>query len=190
MALNVQQTDNAGLTAIGGLCAGVVGGNASGAANTSCSIGGTPGAVPLAPSIQNASNVVFQLFEWIPPAGTNWNLGNWTVRLNITAAFSSRGWASVYICRVDSSGVNQETLGSNVGSDTSNMGSTGVLTKTVMGSAPSVVNTGDRVVIVLLSMSATMSVPIGAITPDQLIDTPFTAPAPASGGSLLMMGAG
>lgn len=112
---------------------------------------------------------------WESPSGdpnnTSWPAGNWVVRLNVTSANANLQWDACYICRCNSSGVSQGTVGSLTGQGIS-LGTTGVKSMTVSGSAQSAAAT-DRWYIVLVLKSTSAGIQSCAFHSDQLIDTPF-----------------
>lgn len=110
--------------------------------------------------------------EIVPPSDTGWASGNWTVRLNVTTANSLVTWTDTYICRLNSSNVSQATIGSLTGQSIS-LGSTGVKTMTVSGSAQTP-NAGDKVYIVIIVSVVTTNNQSFGITWNQAVSSPFT----------------
>lgn len=140
-----------------------------------CSNGGTAGSA--AESINHNTTTGgasrrFEIFKCVVGAGVSWDAGTWTTRINITTANMNITATAVYICRVDSSGNNQATIGSATGLSIS-FGSTGVKSQDVTGSGqtPSV---GDVVWVVYELTNGAMSAQAFSHTPTQLIDSPFT----------------
>lgn len=80
----------------------------------------------------------------------------------------------IHICRVDSSCVNQATLGSATGLSIS-LGSTGVKSQNVTQGSSASPSVGDLVLIVFVGSNGAMSDQNINISPDQNIDSPFTA---------------
>lgn len=143
-----------------------------------CSVGGTPGSA--AAQIGGAAwdagvSGSFIMFEFTPAAGVTWDAGDFVVRLNVTGAIANAQWTATYVCRLNSSGTNQATIGSLTGQTTS-VATTGVKTHTVSGAAQTP-GVGDKVYIVLVLTAITGNNKIMQFTPDQLITSPFTAPA-------------
>lgn len=141
-----------------------------------CAEGASAGSVEKTiTSDASASELTALYFECTVAAGVSWGAGLWTVRFNLTTANHQITWDSVYICRVNSSYVNQATIGSAT-SLGQVLSSTGTKSTTVSGAgqSPSV---GD-IVIVVFAFSNGNSCPqdIG-VTPSLNIDSPFTAPA-------------
>jgi hypothetical protein len=168
-----QQTDTAALDGAEAACSGAT--LNSNTFTSQAQQGGTAGST--AHSVTTASPVTraFAMFE--SPSGdpglTSWPAGNWVVRLNVTAAAPlGTTLDSVYVCRVNSAGVSQATVGSNTNPGVA-LNSTGVKTVTVSGSAQTAGAT-DRWYIVL-SYKTTASSGSFSIKFDQLIDTPFGA---------------
>lgn len=144
-------------------------------------------------SVNVSSSAVSELdlgFEITPASGTTWGSGTWTVRLNVTTANMNVTWVAVYICQVDSGDTNKATIGSTTGLSIS-LGTTGVKSTTVSGSAVTPA-ANDKVQIVLLFSNGAMSTSTWSQTPNQNIDSPFTASSnktlAASGGSYTLTG--
>src|SRR5262245_65381674 len=116
--------------------------------------------------------------EWTPDASLTWDAGTWTVRLNVTTANASIQWTDTYICKVNSTCTNSSatTIGSLTGQTTS-LGTTGVKTHSVTGSAVTP-SAGDKVVVMIChtNVSANMNQTF-AWTPNQLVDSPFSSGA-------------
>ena len=109
-------------------------------------------------------------------AGVVWDAGTWTINLEVSTANMNLTITEAHLCRVDSSCVNQETIGSNTGLSVS-LGTTGVTSFTVAGAAVTP-GAGDKVVIVLVGDNGSMNQALAVFTATQNIDSPFTAPAP------------
>lgn len=175
MAINFTQTDTAGdCDAVAAYCSGrPVGSVILSSNDRQCTDGGTAGTGSNIIQLGGSeTDVVGALFTCGVDADVSWDAGNWTVRLNVTSANMNITWSRVAICRVNSSCVNQNSI-ANVGSLGISLGSTGIKSTTVSGSAqtPSV---GDKVVIVFGFTNSSMSSQQFTITPDQNIDSPFT----------------
>ena len=112
-------------------------------------------------------------FACIVGESVSWDSGNWIVRINVTSENMFCTWSATYICRVNSSCTSQATIGSLTGQSTS-LASTGVKTHTVSGSGQTP-SAGDKVLAILLFDNSSMSGQNVGITPDQDIDSPFTA---------------
>ncbi len=137
--------------------------------------GGTPGSTPATVTVIGQSNLrAAIMFESAvgEPGDTTWETGNYVVRLNVTTAFPNAStWDSTYVCRCNSAGVNQATVGSLTG-QTTDLATTGVKTHTVSGSSQSA-NAGDRIYIVLVLKQGSQNPQNLSFTPDQAIDTPI-----------------
>ena len=153
-------------------CSGAA--TSDGGASRVASVGGTAGTETtlatsaLASSTDNANG----LYTLDIPAGTSGDSGTWTIRLNITTANMNLTVTKIYVCRVNSSCTNQETIGSATGLSIS-LGTTGVKTQTVSGSAVTLA-AGDKVVIVFVLSNGAMSDQIARWGNDQNIDSPFS----------------
>lgn len=180
MAADYQQTDSAAPAGAIQACSASAFDATPGA--RLCVLGGVAGSTPFnvgggAFDSGNVESLI--MWEINPAAGTTWGEGDWTVRINVSTAQASVTWSATYICRLNSSDVSQATIGSLTGQTTS-MATTGVKTHTVAGAAQTPA-AGDKVYIVAVLTAAANNRQIG-ITPDQLISSPFTAPAPPPGG--------
>jgi len=80
------------------------------------------------------------------PGITAWAAGTYTVNINVTTANADVFWEHTYVCRCNSSGVNQETIGSTTSQHTS-CGTTGTKSMSVTGAATTASAT-DRLYIV------------------------------------------
>lgn len=188
MAMIFTQTDTGGITSSNAFCSSASSGIRSGGPSRLCTVGGTAGSAPVAFGLGGEeTNSIFGgagaahagVLELTVPAGASWDAGDWTVRLNVTTTNMNMTITSCAVCRLNSSDVNQATIGETTGLSIS-LGSSGVKTITVAGSAqtPSV---GDKVVILFGGDNSSMSAQAGAgvITPDQNIDSPFTLVTPS-----------
>lgn len=121
------------------------------------------------------TTVVSFNFKCTVNSGVSWNAGTWTWRLNITTANMNLTLGEVYLCRVNSSDVNQATIGSATGLGIS-LSSTGVKSGTISGSSQSP-SAGDYVSVVLVFTNTAMTGQQADCTLNQNIDSPFTAAA-------------
>lgn len=168
MPINYQQTNtNSGLNS--GFCSGV---GAIVNIEPVSTFGGTPGSIEDTMFCASSETLVRMVNKIIIDSGTSWDSGTWTWRFNVTTANMNITLRSVYICRVNSSGVNQATIGSSTGLSVS-LGTTGVKSGTISGSAQTP-NAGDYVVIVYVTENGAMSTQSAGVTPDQLTDSPFS----------------
>ena len=173
MAINYTQTDNAATHDVQA-CSND-GGVGNLTAAKEMSNGGTAGTVE--ETARMASGDVNQRCIMIetPAVGfTDWASGNYTVRLNVTTA-GALTWTKCFVCRVNSSGVNQATIGSDQAVGIS-MNSAGIKTVTISGAAQTAADT-DRVYIVCVfdGPGGHGNTQFGW-TPNQNIDTPITPP--------------
>lgn len=180
MALNFTQTNTAGTTGIDAPSACASGDPGFGGAGTTriASDGGSVGSTPV--SIQfngSAEGLGKHGFEITVASGVSWDAGTWTVRLNVTAANMNLTLTKCRLCVFNSSNISQASLGSNTELSIS-LGSTGVKTASVTGSSysPSV---GDKVMVIWYTVNGSMSSQTFEFTPDQNIDSPFTAVTPS-----------
>lgn len=143
-------------------------------------VGGSAGSTEVTVTVDSsAADLACAWFELDVSAGVSWDGGTWTVRLNVTTSNHQVALDAIYICRVNSSCTNQATIGS-VTALADNLGSTGVRSHNVTGSAQSP-SAGDKVIVVLLfdNMQA-MPQDIG-FTPSEIITSPFTPPGGEAG---------
>lgn len=136
-------------------CSGATVGNV--AIAKQATVGGTPSGVNSTSGGSDFDSPLTRalvFFECIVPADTTWGAGNWTVRLNITTGTNSCQWTATYVCRVNSAGVSQETLGSLTG-QTTNINTAGTKTHTVNQASQATPDAGDKVYIVLVFTAGT-----------------------------------
>jgi hypothetical protein len=171
MAINLTQTDTVGTCALDRYCAVDA---STPEARRECTDGGTAGTSEVTLTLVKNSMADNRIqFECIIVAGTSWDGGTWTVRLNVTTANANIDWDTVVICRLNSSCANQETIGT-----TNNLaiscGTTGVKSTSVTGAAQSP-GVGDKVMVILgFDNGDNMNAQAIGITPSEDIDSPFT----------------
>lgn len=178
MAVTVQQTDTAQVCALNNYCSSVGGTIEAGRA---CSVGGTAGTSEQTITIaaSQADDNEFS-FEWAVPAGYTWGAGNWTINVAFTTGNMDVTWESCFICRVNSSCVNQATIGSATGLG---LATTTNPQSTVISGSAQTPGAGDKVIITLgFSNANTMFSRTVGITPSQTIASPFTAPSAFNAG--------
>lgn len=133
--------------------------------------GGTTSTVGIAGS---ATNTIFS--KLVIPAselsGVTGSSGTWTIRTEVTSANMNLTWSECYICRIDSSNVNQETIGSNASVGVS-LGTTGAKSTTVSGGAVTF-SAGDKCAIFLVCSNGSMNAQNVTIDLQQNIDSPFS----------------
>jgi hypothetical protein len=178
VAKSFQQTDTAPACATTAACSGAAIANI---AELLCSEGGTPGeSADSFGAGAGSSNQACVFWELAPDDGDSWDAGDYVVRINVTSGNSSLTWVATYVCRLNSSCVNQETIG-NLTGQAIGLGSTGVKSMTVAGSAVAPA-AGDKIYIVCVFDSAgAHGNNTAQLVPDQLIDTPLTAAAAGQG---------
>ena len=141
-----------------------------------CSVGGTPAGSPVVvggSQFDAGAGQAGVMFEIVPPAGTVWAAGNWTVRLNVTTGSAAAcTWTGTFLCRHNSSNVNQGSFGSLTGQTTA-INTTGVKSHVVSGSSQTP-SAGDKVYIVLVFSSPSANQQF-SVQFDQAIDSPFTS---------------
>ena len=183
MTLSLRQTDSAAVDGSSIMCNSAVLADTPG--SRQATDGGTPGSTPV--SVTFAAQSVLRstvMFESAAgePNSTSWEAGDYVVRLNVTTAVTGNGqWRETHICRCNSSGVSQASVGSLTG-QTTDITSTGVKTHTVSGAAQGSASATDRVYIVLVFVSTNKTPRTMSFTPDQLIDTPLTGGGGGGGG--------
>jgi hypothetical protein len=145
----------------------------------SAAVSGTPGTGT--PQVGFASSVASNrgvFFVWDVPAGTTWTPGDWTINLNITTSNMNLTWTTLAIGRLNSACVYQAASCNIKNSGIAqSLGTTGVKSTTITGvnlGSPAV---GDKVFIALGFDNTAMSVQTFNFTPNQNIDSPFTAAA-------------
>ena len=170
MGIFVQTNTNAQDGVIAACSGGAVG-EATG--STQLQKGGTAGTTERTVTIAKGNTDIGFTLQSAPnwPSETSWPSGNYVVRLNVTTANSNITWEDCYVCRVNSSGVNQETIGSLTAQAIS-CGTTGVKTMTVSGSATTAAATDEIYIVCLFKNGDHMSSFSIGITPDQNVDVP------------------
>ena len=122
-------------------------------------------------NLENRLNLV--VFSSPDLGVTDWAAGDYIIRINITTTTSSILWADSYVCRVNTSCVSQETLGSltNQGITLSFTGETAM---TISCSATTALAT-DRLAFVLAMSNSHEHGGDDAFgyTPDAIITTPI-----------------
>jgi hypothetical protein len=179
VATSYQQTDTAAQDGSIAACSGAtVGGTV---ANSKISVGGSPGTAT--PTIGLTGNQTRALAFMETAAGvpglTSWPAGNYTYRLNLPngSANALMVWDALYLCRLNSAGVNQGTVGSATGQNLS-CANPGVLSMTVSGAAQASTNVGDVLYAVFVFKVVGVTGDNVQVKFDQLVDTPFGATPP------------
>ena len=116
------------------------------------------------------TNQVHYQIKVIIPSGTTWNAGTWTVRLDAELdGFTDI--KNIDICRVNSSGVSQATIGTLSMTEAGGAGRT-VYTHSISGSSQSP-SAGDYVVITYSFSYRAFSGSSNRIYPSQIINSPY-----------------
>lgn len=176
MVYQLQQTDTAATDGAIAACSGINAGTATD--NRQATSGGTPGATTNTVTAPNNGTVTVRLVHF-ESAPNELNAlvcppGNWTWRLNITTGNTLLTIDDVFICRVNSSGVSQQTIASVIGLGI--IASAGVKSGTIAG-LQATFSPGDRLYIVIGGTSQAAAGESIVYTPNQLIDTPLTTPS-------------
>jgi len=136
--------------------------------------GGTGGvtAVSITLDGQASDNIDTIQFESAAgePNSTAWESGTWTVRIEITTANMNINAWKAGVCRRNSAGVPQQSLGSAIG--VGDFTSTGVKTATVTGAASAGASATDQMGITIAPFHGTAKTQTFAYKPSQNIDTP------------------
>lgn len=175
MPLKLQQTDTAAADGSIQACSGRATAH-SVIATSQITAGGTAGTGHSTTMALSAPLKRLLMFE----SGANaldtftWYAGNYVLRLNLTSNYASAGTClinEIWICRLNSAGVSQATIGSLTGLNQT-LDANGVITFTVAGAAqtPAV---GDKIYIAVVAGNSDVGGHSGTWTFDQLIDTPL-----------------
>ncbi len=116
------------------------------------------------------TNQVHYQIKVIIPSGTTWNAGTWTVRLDAELD-GYTDIKNIDICRVNSSGVSQATIGTLSMTEAGGAGRT-VYTHSISGSSQSP-SAGDYVVITYSFSYRAFSGSSNRIYPSQIINSPY-----------------
>jgi len=169
--MNFQLTDTAAACAVAKYCASALSLNST-TSSTQGSYLAAAGTGTVSQTIDaSATNLIAIGYELVIPAGTLWITGNWVVRLDVTVANSNITWAELLICQISSACSNISTI-----ADTNvslGLGSTGVKSQAVGGSAVASPASTDKVFIVLSFTNGKSSAQAFTWKKDVLIDSPF-----------------
>lgn len=139
--------------------------------------GGSAGSSAVGLVIDTASTKAGLMFQSsaLEPNVTKWQAGTWVVRINVTTGSpnATTTLEEVHVCRINSSGTSQETIGSATGLGINvDSGNEGVKTVNVTGSATTATQTDEIYIVCVFTKAGALN---GApqITPDQNIDTPI-----------------
>lgn len=169
--MNFTQTDTAAPLGVIQACSPVA--PAGDADANEAVVGGTAGVTAVSCGVPNASQEMCYADELRIADSDTLAAGTLTHRLNVSTAQGDLTLEDIYVCRVNSSGVSQETLGSETGLAT-DISAGGVFTTNITLSAASAHNAGDRVYITVAVANAhSHTSRTLEILPNQNIDTPF-----------------
>lgn len=118
------------------------------------------------------------------PGVTSWAAGNWVTGVNVSTGGSGVQWTTTCVLQLNSGGTLVNTVGSLTG-QTTDLGSTGLKTHTVSGSAETPTAT-DRIQVVTVFKNtnahgnASFSCTIGTTASGETVATPIVVPASAS----------
>ena len=177
MAMTFTQINTNGACSADSYCTGLIGSMFGTRILATAASGGSSGGTESVRTLEPGTDQFGGFIEITPDAGVTWDAGTWTIRLNVTTSNMNHTWASVHICRVNSSCVNQESLGSASSLGIS-LGTTGIKSANVTGSAATP-GAGDKILIVLGFSTSSMNEQISDYTMNQNIDSPFTAVTPS-----------
>lgn len=171
--VRLQQTDTTAPCSFAAYCS--TQGNSGGTTIASdARVGGTAGTTEVTPAMVNNETRLNLVVFSTPDLGiTDWTAGDYVVRFDVASQTTRLTWEDTYVCRVNSSCTNQETIGSLTSQATA-LSSVGVVSHTISGSSTTAAAT-DRLVFVLAFSNNHEhggDDPVGYI-PSQLIDTPF-----------------
>ncbi len=177
MATTYQQTDTdqSDVCAVAAYCS-TVGGTIETDRAKTAEVSGTAGTTEV-----TFSNGILQTddIEWsflcIPTAGSTRNSGTWTVNVDFSTGAMTVTWESLFMCRLNSSCVNQETMASatslGIATNAGNQSST-------LEDPDGTFDVGDKVVFILgFSNTHEHSTSNVGITPSLTITSPWDEPA-------------
>ena len=172
MTVTYQQNDTAQACSLDNFCSTVGGTIEAGRqAEAGVSAGVTEAVVSVGAGLTDDNHFSF---ECIVAAGTTGSAGDWTVNVNFSSGDMDVTWESCFVCRVNSSCVNQESIGSSTGLGIAT--NAGAQNTVISGSAVTLA-AGDKVIITLgFTEAAGHSAGNVGITPSTTIVSPFVAP--------------
>lgn len=183
--INLQQTDTSKTVQIGCSGSSLTGGDS---VAVECVSGGAAGTVEIRPALVNSETLVVAYNDISGEIGeTTWASGNYTWRLNITTTSSVVTLEQVYLCRLNTAEVSQETLGSVTGLGQS-LGTTGVISGTISGSAATSPLVTDKLALIFIFSNTSSHGGNDAVgfTPSEIINTPIEGGvAPITGTGVL-----
>ena len=139
-------------------------------------VGGTAGTGTPSVLVSGSGTSTFG-FDCIIPASTTWSAGDWTIRFRVTTANMNLTWTYVAVLQRNSTCGAISTLFEDATLSTS-LSTTGVKSYSVVG-ASGVGSPGgtDKLIIACIVTNGAMTNQSFNFTPDQNIDSPFTAAA-------------
>lgn len=180
MAATFQQTDAvAGGGVDDALCSGNsnnTGDSDSNQAEVGGSAGSTENTVTLDASASDLNAVWMELDNIDSYDGAS---GTWTVQFVVTAGNHQGSLEEIHLCRVNSSYVNQETLGSTVAIG-DNLGTAQTYSNDVTQGSSTTISAGDKVIVVLAFSNGNSCTQDLGYTPSGTITSPWSLPALAS----------
>ena len=190
MAASFQQTDStAFVDAISTYGTGLVNANSTNALS-SASIGGTAGTSAKLAQVSSggtsgASSEAAIWYRMVPPAGTSWAAGDWTVPIRVGVGSAGIQLEATHILHISSANAQTAELGTTA--TTVALGTTGVKTRTITCLAGTPAGSSDAVVIVQEFDSLTPMVAVTAtIIADQIIASPFRTSTIVAAGALTL----
>lgn len=170
--IDLQQTDTAATCSFANFCQG--GPDATTPQASDARSGGSAGSGTPAVTLNQGETAHAGALFVSPALGvTVWASGTHTFRYNVTTAGANCLLLEVHVCRVNSSCVNQETLGSITGL-TEDLAATGVKTVSITGVSGTTALTTDKLAYVLvMGNSHGHNNRTHNYTPNQIINTPI-----------------
>jgi hypothetical protein len=165
----LQQEDTNGSCSNAQYCSGTAAGRPNSKLAQS---GGSAGSTEVSDTMTANLTTRFLMYDCAIPSGASWDGGTWTVRVDVTDGNMVIDLEEIWICRINSSCVNQEEIGSDT---TINqvLTTSQVYSFDITGSAVTP-SADDRVAIILVcTNNDDMMSQVLGITPSQIIDTPF-----------------
>lgn len=180
MAIILTQTDNTSLSGFNVGCSG--GSTGATTADREATQGGTAGSTEATVAPNTAATDACLIFQSASgePNLTNWDAGDWVVRLDVTTTNSNVDVDSIYICERTSGGT-YNTVTSSTGIART-LGTAQVESFTINRATDySAAATSTIYIVVLLDHTAAHGNSNVGITPSQNIDTPIVPPSPDVG---------
>lgn len=176
--IDLQQTDNNGSFGADVMCSGATIGETTPQCK-SAPKSGSAGSVEVNFGINKAGTEAGIMFQSDGIGETSWDAGTYTVRVNVTTAQANLEFAEVYVCRANSSGINQATVGSLTG--LTEALSAGTHTFNVTGSSQTAGATDVVYIVLVIFNTQPHADQTGYFTPSLVINTPITSTAAAAG---------